>query len=165
MKHHQQYTDFLKSNKHANDRYLMVCSDCHDLHAYRQLEEGADYEYNLTDDQENPWSDLCMRCHELEVVQHSGHMSKCSSCHMPRTAKTGAGRMGVSLEVPTGQAGDVDSQYWNNDISSHVFDVITKEAVGVAGKQPGKAMPSSYTNACGSCHDLAAVPYSTPVSP
>ena len=31
-KPHQQYADFLKSKMYRNDRLLVACSDCHDMH-------------------------------------------------------------------------------------------------------------------------------------
>ena len=31
-KPHQQYSDFLKSKMYRNDRLLVTCSDCHDMH-------------------------------------------------------------------------------------------------------------------------------------
>jgi hypothetical protein len=34
-KPHQQYADFLKSKMYRNDRILVTCSDCHDMHGNR----------------------------------------------------------------------------------------------------------------------------------
>ncbi len=40
-KPHQQYADFLKSKMYRNDRVLVACSDCHDLHGGKPYPAGA----------------------------------------------------------------------------------------------------------------------------
>jgi hypothetical protein len=70
----------------------------------------------------------------------------CVDCHMTKTMQTGAG-------LGKGIAGGGGGNYWMNDITSHLFDVprITNKAI--KGVEPGKAMPSPYTNSCGAeCH-------------
>ena len=57
------------------------------------------------------------------------------------------------MEPPTGTDADATTAYYENDISSHVFDVPRKNNVGVAGVSPIKAMPIPYTQQCGTCHD------------
>ena len=65
---------------------------------------------------------------------------------MPKTAKTGSCQPGV--------VGATNGQFWQNDISSHVFDVPGKASA--LKVDPATAaiikMPSAFTNACGSCH-------------
>jgi predicted CXXCH cytochrome family protein len=145
--HHQQYTDLIKSSKYKNDSYLVTCSDCHDLHrktsSPRQLRAAA--------------QDLCVGCHTAAtgpgtavgtLTEHSTaqigypHASvatlSCADCHMPKTAKTGSGEPGLLRDA---------KQYWQNDISSHLFDMPRKAAAATTG------MPVAYSNACGSCHN------------
>lgn len=170
-KHHQQYADFIKSKKYRNDRELVVCSDCHDSHAYRSQQGLPEFPHNLRADPADPNSALCMKCHNLDPATHmtektgsahAGTQTRCSDCHMPRTARTGPGRFGLLLGTPTGAATDADLVYWMNDVSSHVFDFVKKTRVGVAGKQPGKAMPAPYTNRCGTCHVASTLQYLQP---
>ena len=143
--HHQQYTDFIRSGLYKNATELLTCSRCHDPHRPtanpRQLR--ADPASNTA---------LCGSCHAAQaadLVQHLTAQSvpsasamasaRCVDCHMPKTAKTGAGE-------PSGIVGDSAKVYWWNDVSSHVFDVPMK-AASIA-----TAMPSAYTNPCGGCH-------------
>jgi hypothetical protein len=72
---------------------------------------------------------------------------------MNKTAKTGSGEFGFLLSAPTGTAADSTETYFENDITSHVFDVPGKTNVGVAGVVPQSAMPIPYTQACATCHD------------
>jgi hypothetical protein len=74
-------------------------------------------------------------------------------CHMNKTAKTGAGKYGYQLSNPTGTSADSSEIYFENDITSHVFDVPRKSNVGVEGVLPESAMPIPYTKSCGTCHD------------
>jgi predicted CXXCH cytochrome family protein len=142
--HHQQYSDFIRSGMYKNGSLLMTCSSCHDPHArdnVRQLRQ---------DPTDNAAS--CGSCHVAQANGLSAHLvdklglsqaladnkaaiAKCTQCHMPKTAKTGAGRPGIS-------------GHWDNDISSHIFDVPRKSDSSLAGTN----MATGYTNACGACH-------------
>ena len=158
---HQQYTDFLKSKHYRNTRQLVVCSDCHDVHA----KKGAlEFVHNLKGDPANPVGELCMKCHAMEytehmqkhtAAQHMGLNTKCSDCHMAKTAKSGAGSAGIpTTAIYTALSANVNNSYLTGDLSSHVFDVVHKSSPGVAGVSPGLAMPAPYTNKCGFCHDV-----------
>ena len=158
--HRAQYSTWLKSKHARNSRQLVTCYDCHDNHA------DTNFERFLLDDPNDPNSTLCMSCHATDVASHmlektgsvmNGASQTCISCHMQRTAQSGAGQPGLVLGAPTGTASDVNLYYWRNDISSHVMDVPTK--FSAAGVSPGTAMPVPYTNACGTCHDASKLQY------
>ena len=160
--HHQQYSELIRTGKHRNDRILVVCFDCHDVHG------DTTYEHMLRDDPTDPNSTLCQNCHALDPSAHmlqqtgsvmGGQTTACVDCHMARTAKTGAGNYGFLLGAPTGLAADANIVYWENDIATHLFDVPDKFCPGVAGVTPGSAMPIPYTNACGICHDCSMIQY------
>jgi hypothetical protein len=164
IKHHQHYADLLKSDHYRNDRELVTCSNCHDLHAKRTLAGEAEHPHQLTESATALDDPLCMKCHAIDKAAHmlvrtgsthAGTQTNCIACHMPRTAKTGAGIPGLSFEG--GAAKDSTNSYWNNDISAHTFLFIPKSAVGVTGVAPGSAMPAPYTNACGTCHDPSSL--------
>ena len=165
-KPHQQYADFLKSKMYRNDRLLVTCSDCHDMHGNspnpRWLVHSAD----------DPASPLCQRCHKVEVLSHmetrlnarmKGLQTRCIDCHMPGTANTGgvAGDFGRMLETPpyASAAAEEQQAYWQGPLKSHVFDVPRKTNVGVDGVVPGRAMPIPYTSACGTCHAVKELPF------
>jgi hypothetical protein len=157
--HHQQYPDFVKSDHYRNDSRLLVCADCHDMHG------GTDHERALVADPHEPESPLCMSCHGGQIgstaehtqallgVAHGAAVASCVDCHMNKTAKTGAGKYGYQLSNPTGTSADSSEIYFENDITSHVFDVPRKSNVGVEGVLPESAMPIPYTKSCGTCHD------------
>jgi len=158
--HHQQYPDFVKSSHYRNDSRLVVCSDCHDMHG------GTGFPRALVADPNAPDSELCMGCHgeiggtmahTLAMVgaAHGPAVARCVDCHMNKTAKTGSGHYGFLLSAPTGEATDVTETYFENDVSSHVFDVPGKSNAGVAGVTPASAMPIPYTQGCSNCHDPA----------
>ncbi len=164
--HHQHGPDFMKSVHYRNPYELLTCFDCHDMHG------ATGYRYGLIADPDAPDQPLCQTCHEPNLgdsVAHTEAMTgqahgkaatTCILCHMPRSAKTGAGGYGILLDTPTGTSTDPDITYFENDISSHVFDVPLKTNVGVAGVTPGSAMPIPYTNNCGTCHDASNLQYS-----
>ena len=165
-KPHQQYSDFLKSTMYRNDRLLVTCSDCHDLHG------GTPYSRWLLDDPNDSSSPLCQRCHVVDVLAHmetklnakmKGHLTRCIDCHMPGTAITGgiAGNFGRMIKTPpyANAAEEEKNAYWEGPINSHVFDVPLKTNVGVDGVPPGRAMPIPYTGACGTCHMVSELPF------
>jgi len=157
--HHQQYPDWVKSAHYRNEKQLLTCFDCHDMHG------GTGHERALVADPHEPDTQLCMNCHGATIVstaQHTLNMvgvthgaatASCIDCHMNKTSKSGSGGYGFLLSPPTGTATDVTETYFDNDISSHVFDVPGKTNVGVQGVVPASAMPIPYTQACATCHD------------
>lgn len=165
-KPHQQYSDFLKSKLYRNDRILVTCSDCHDLHG------GTPYARALIHDANDPASPLCQRCHTVDVLSHmetklnskmKGTQTRCIDCHMPGTANTGgiAGDYGRMIRTPpyTNSQDEENNAYWQGPLKSHVFDVPRKTNVGVDGVAPGRAMPIPYTAACGTCHVVNELPF------
>ena len=164
---HQQYSDFLKSTMYRNDRLLVTCSDCHDLHGGTPY-----YSRFLIDDPDDSSSPLCQRCHVVDVLSHmetklnakmKGHQTRCIDCHMPGTAIAGgiAGNFGRMIKTPpyANAAEEENNAYWEGPINSHVFDVPLKTNIGVDGVSPGRAMPIPYTGACGTCHIVNELPF------
>jgi hypothetical protein len=164
-KPHQQYADFLKSRLYRNDRLLVTCSDCHDLH-------GGPFTRFLVHDPDDASSPLCQRCHAVNVLTHmetklnakmKGQLTRCIDCHMPGTANTGgvAGEFGRMIRTPphANAREEEDNAYWQGTLRSHVFDVPLKTNVAVAGVSPGRAMPIPYTAACGTCHVVSELPF------
>jgi hypothetical protein len=165
-KPHQQYSDFLKSKMYRNDRILVACSDCHNLHG------GTPYARSVIHDANDPTSPLCQRCHTVDVLSHmetklnarmKGLQTRCIDCHMPGTANTGgiAGDYGRMIATPpyTNALAEENNAYWQGPLKSHVFDVPRKTNVGVDGVAPGRAMPIPYTAACGTCHVVNELPF------
>ena len=165
-KPHQQYSDFIKSKMYRNDRLLVTCADCHDMHG------GTPYERSLIHDPDDSNSPLCQRCHSVDLLSHmeaelnakmKGHQTRCIDCHMPGTANTGgiAGSFGRMIETPP-YADATDEQNnasWEVPLNSHVFDVPLKTNIGVRGLPPGRAMPIPYTGSCGTCHVVNELPF------
>jgi hypothetical protein len=165
-KPHQQYADFLKSKMYRNDRVLVACSDCHDMHG------GTPYPRALIHDSNDAGSPLCQRCHKVDVLSHmdsklnakmKGLQTRCIDCHMPGTANTGgiAGDFGRMIKLPpyASAQDEENSAYWQGPLKSHVFDVPLKTNVAVDGVAPGRAMPIPYTSACGTCHMVNELPF------
>jgi hypothetical protein len=161
----KNYPDWLSSKHALNQRRLVSCDDCHDLHLKEEHPRLLRYSPEEAD------SPLCQRCHSKEIIEHSkdktgdemtGSTNECIECHMPKTALEGAGRPGMVLGALTGASTDANLVYWQNDVPSHVFDVPTKFSVGVAGVTPGSAMPIPYTSSCGTCHDVSMLKYPAP---
>jgi hypothetical protein len=165
-KPHQQYSDFLKSKMYRNDRLLVTCSDCHDLHG------NAPYTRFLLHDPDDSASPLCQRCHAVDVLSHmetklnskmKGQLTRCIDCHMPGTANTGgvSGSFGRMLRMPpyTNAQDEENNVYWEGPLKSHVFDVPLKTNIAVDGVPPGRAMPVPYTAACGTCHLVNELPF------
>lgn len=163
--HRAQYSTYLKSRHARNERQMLACDDCHDSHA------DSTFTRFLVDDPKDPDSRLCQRCHAIDVATHStaqtgdvmlGSAMACIDCHMPRTARNGAGRPGQVLAIPKGNATDVNVYYWENDVVSHAMVVPRK--FSAAGVAPGLAMPVPYTNSCGTCHDASKLQFQQPQS-
>ncbi|MDA1369534.1 MAG: hypothetical protein O2971_02065 [Proteobacteria bacterium] len=165
-KPHQQYADFIKSKMHRNDRLLVTCSDCHDLHG------GTPNSRWLLHNQNDSSSPLCQRCHTVDINDHmqtklgatmKGHLTRCIDCHMAPTANTGgiAGAYGRMIKTPpyADAAEEARNAYWEGPMRSHVFDVPFKTNVMVRGVLPGQAMPIPYTNSCGTCHEVDELPF------
>ncbi len=165
-KPHQQYSDFLKSKMHRNDRLLVTCSDCHNLHG-----DTSNFRWLLYD-QNDPNSPLCQRCHEVDINDHmqtklgatmKGHLTRCIDCHMAPTVNTGgiAGSYGRMIHPPpyANAQEEQKNAYWEGPMRSHVFDVPFKTNVMVRGVEPGQAMPIPYTNSCGTCHVVEELPF------
>ena len=165
-KPHQQYADFLKSKMYRNTRLLVSCADCHDMHG------GTAYRRFLVGDPDSSASQLCQRCHPVEVLSHmdsklnakmKGQQTRCIDCHMPGTANTGgiAGDFGRMIKTPpyANALEEEANAYWESPLKSHVFDVPLKTNVGVDGLPPGRAMPVPYTAACGTCHIVNELPF------
>ena len=163
---HQQYSDFLKSTMYRNDRLLVTCSDCHDLHG------DTPYPRWLIHDADDAASPLCQRCHAIDVLSHmetklnskmKGEQTRCIDCHMPGTANGGgtAGDFGRMIRTPpyADAADEANNAYWESSANSHVFDVPLKTNVAVHGVAPGRAMPVPYTAACGTCHEVDELPF------
>jgi predicted CXXCH cytochrome family protein len=147
--HHQQYTDFIQSGKYRNGTKLMTCSSCHDLHApgtgRHQLSGATD-------------GTLCVGCHD-DVVIADHQTAKvgttmgtitCIQCHNTKTAGSGAGSNQTAAEGFTGASGAL---YLHGDITSHRFDVPTKDkAVAQKMPVPYTAPKLDNTAKCGLCH-------------
>lgn len=148
--HHQQGTDLVRSKHYINDRQILNCADCHDPHGKTGLKNQV--RAAVRDGKDS----LCATCHKVDMKEHTAktvgepHTRKiaCVDCHMTKTMQTGAG-LGEGIEGKGGK------KYWMNDITSHLFDVPRITNKGVKGVEPGKAMPTPYTNACGTCHEPA----------
>ncbi|MGH8611270.1 MAG: cytochrome c3 family protein [Gammaproteobacteria bacterium] len=164
---HQQYSDFLKSGMYRNDRQMVTCADCHNMHG------NTPYRRWLLHDPDDPKSQLCQRCHEVPILAHMEQKlnskmkglagTSCLSCHMPGTMVTSgdAGHYGRMIKAPPYNDAQEETRYayWEGHINSHVFDVPRKTNVGVWGVEPGKAMPIPYTASCGTCHDVSELPH------
>jgi hypothetical protein len=179
------YSNFLLSKHYRNSRQLLACDDCHDSMG-DVAPDGNTYRYFLKGDPNDSttMSSLCMKCHAIDVSSHvsaktgsamMGESMKCIDCHMARTGKGGAGRPGLLLGTPTGVSTDANIVYWENDQSSHIWEVPRKFDPGVAGQLPGglptssppairEAMPIPYTNSCGTCHDASKLQFQAPGS-
>ena len=152
--HHQQAPDFLKSAHYRNEYHLVTCASCHDLHGNTGEKRALTADPDVVD------TALCTSCHNtyLSGGDTSGHTlamvgydhgvahnanASCVDCHMARMAKTGAG-------VESKRT--IDGYYYENDITSHVFDVPNKTTL--TGVAPSSAMPIPYTSACATCHNV-----------
>ncbi|MBM4064770.1 MAG: hypothetical protein FJ266_03895 [Planctomycetes bacterium] len=152
QKHRQQYQDFVGSYHYNN--VGLKCFTCHEPHG-----SGVSGAPQLLRESDN--NKLCINCHdgltktmekdgELQN-KHAKHLysssnvggSLCTGCHMLKTAKSAV----------------------DNDISSHVFDIIkpyTSKAMSDANTAAGKTnSPSTViTNSCYDCHSDEDTDYS-----
>lgn len=143
-KHHQQYQDLTKSRHYNNVGH--TCYTCHEPH-----DKGISGTPQLIESSNN--NKLCVECHTdltktikkngKRYNKHANHPYKisdvggslCTGCHMPKTAKSGV----------------------DNDISSHVFDIIEPEtSKAMADYNTTKGIPNNpgtvITNSCYGCH-------------
>lgn len=166
---HQEYADFYKSKMYKNERLLVACTDCHDIHG------GTPYRRLLIHDPDDPTSPLCQRCHTKEVLSHmetklgakmkGEAQTRCIDCHMPGTVIVASGMGAVNygrfIKTPPYKDAkeEAENAYWEGFIKSHTFKVPFKTNVGVRGVTPGEAMPIPYTNSCGTCHVVKELPY------
>ncbi|MGR3220440.1 MAG: cytochrome c3 family protein [Candidatus Anammoxibacter sp.] len=139
-KHHQQAIDYTKSGHFLN--VGLTCFDCHSPH-------GTKFEAQLR--LNNDDNSLCLSCHTGKGKMgkdgvtnvHTKHpwdpegskASRCSGCHMPKTAKTAV----------------------YTDIHSHVFDIIEPPvSLAMAEKNDVEGVENGAStvvmNACFSCH-------------
>ena len=74
-------------------------------------------------------------------------VGRCSSCHMPRTGKSGGWLNGVD--------GSGKSALVGGDEGSHVFDIIWPGESSALKKPSGGVDTDIMPNSCGSCHEAA----------
>ncbi|MCC6747719.1 MAG: hypothetical protein IT371_08690 [Deltaproteobacteria bacterium] len=160
VKHHQQASDFMKTKKYRNQKQLLACSSCHDPHGV--TEEPHQLDGKL--DSVSAGKGQCLSCHDATFTagatvgeRMQAHWAsykvsntamgdiRCTDCHMPLTAKSGAGRAQAAIAGVT---------YYSGDISSHLFQVPLRTAIKPEGKG-AEMMPIPYTNKCGTCHTTA----------
>ncbi|WP_347273296.1 cytochrome c3 family protein [Candidatus Kuenenia sp.] len=143
-KHHQQYQDFIKS--HHYNYAGQKCYQCHEPHG-----KGNTGTPQLLKPSDN--NKICITCHDdfAETIEKDGEVqnrhakhefsssdpggSLCTGCHMPKTAKSAV----------------------NNDISSHVFDIIKPYASkAMADNNTANDIQNDsgtvITNSCAGCH-------------
>jgi hypothetical protein len=150
---HQQSSDYVKSPHYRNRTELVACSSCHSSHA----RGAAGWPRGTKPGEVAKPSTVCLSCHNANleaVAEHDRHRdvlaTACESCHMPRTARDGAGKPGLA-----GSVRGAEGRFWEGDLASHVFDVPMRANLGVVatGKTPTTAMPIPYTDGCGeACH-------------
>jgi predicted CXXCH cytochrome family protein len=146
---HQQYTDFIRSGMYRNGRMLMTCSSCHDAH-------GDDANPHML--RKAPADNsACTDCHSASAYTAArGHVERatgfihdgteerfftCTSCHMVRTAGSGAREPQLLDSLPRDA---VPYQYLHGDLASHRFDVTRRSEASL--------QPVAATLACGFCH-------------
>ena len=149
--HHQQYSDLIRSTMYKNDEQLVTCTSCHNPHS------RTAFERQLINDPTDNVASCGNSCHDAQTADLAAHLTDqaiplavnkaqtalCTDCHMYKTAKTGAGNPGLVIQ---------GVQYWENDITSHLFKVPDR-----SNANPPVSMPVPYTNECGICH-ISAVP-------
>ncbi|HEY3322189.1 MAG TPA: cytochrome c3 family protein [Planctomycetota bacterium] len=161
------YSNYLLSKHSRNTKRMVACDDCHDAMG------DSPFRYGLVGDPDDSQGGLCNQCHtDIDVTKHvpektgaamMGTGMKCINCHMERTGRGGAGRPGLLLGTPSGVSSDANLEYWEGDQSAHIWKPVPhKFNAGVAGQQPGLAMPIPYTNSCGTCHDASKLQFQAP---
>jgi len=145
-KHHQQYTDFIRSSMYRNGDELLTCSTCHDPH-------GTGTSDDLVSDAHVD-NTLCTGCHSEDQFTtvlthvstqtgfgHSGLDAQmlCIRCHMVGTAQSGAKHRGLNDTL-----GGTAVQYYQGDIASHTFGVPLRDLATSQATAP--------TQACATCH-------------
>ena len=161
----QQYSDFVKSKLYRNEKILVTCTDCHDIHG------GTPYRRLLSNNPDDAFSPLCQKCHPVDFIPHmenrfgakmKGKLTRCIDCHMPGTAiEEHGGTFGGFIKSPpyNSTVEEDKNVYWEGLINSHTFKVPFKNNPGIAGIDPGKAMFIPYTNKCGGCHFIYKLPF------
>lgn len=145
---HAQYSDFLRTSMARNGSVLMTCTSCHDAH-------GSDQN---THELKRAASDnsACTGCHSqapyLAVHDHVAKATNfihdatsdaelaCTTCHMVRTATSGAQIKALRDNIPSTPV----VQYFHGDIASHRFEVTPRSQYDT--------QPVAATLACGFCH-------------
>ncbi|NOY92885.1 MAG: hypothetical protein GXP55_17000 [Deltaproteobacteria bacterium] len=145
-KHHEQYTDFIRSPMYRNAEELMTCSSCHDPHG-----NGSPNDLVADAHIDNR---LCTGCHSgddfVGVLTHVqaqtgfahtglGDRMRCITCHMVGTAQSGAKHKGL-----LDNAGSPTIQYYQGDIASHSFEVPLRDLAA--------SQPAAVTQSCALCH-------------
>lgn len=156
--HHQQYSDFIRSSMYKNGRELMTCASCHDPHRRTEFLGQTHEARQLRNDPADNTTSCGNGCHDAQAGDLEAHLiaknivlaankaayALCGDCHLTKAAKTGAGKPGLVIN---------GTQYWENDVTSHLFQVPDAELANTAG------MPVPYTNAkCGNCHAVVGFP-------
>lgn len=151
--HHQQYSDLIRSGMYKNGVEIVTCASCHNPH------QRTEFERQLINDPTDNVASCGNGCHAADTADLEAHLiaqniplavnkapiALCTDCHMYKTAKTGAGNPGLEIQ---------GVQYWENDITSHLFKVPDRSLANAP-----TSMPVPYTNECGTCHAaLGAAP-------
>jgi predicted CXXCH cytochrome family protein len=145
---HAQYSDFLRTSMARNGSVLMTCTSCHDAHGSDQ--NAHELKRAANDDT------ACTGCHsQAQFLSPHNHVEKvttfvhdassgadlaCTTCHMVRTATSGAQLKALRDNIPSSPI----VQYYHGDIASHRFTVTPRSQYD--------AQPVAATLACGFCH-------------
>lgn len=145
---HAQYSDFIRSGMYRNGSTLMTCTSCHDAHG----SDAQPHELLRAPDDNT----ACTGCHSgKQYTAPRGHVDKatafvhdgtetasltCTSCHMVRTAASGARHPELLDKIPSLPG----VQYFHGDIASHRFAVPKRSSAAV--------QPVAATLKCGFCH-------------
>jgi predicted CXXCH cytochrome family protein len=146
--HHAQYSDFVRTTMYRNGSILMTCTSCHDAHG------GDRHAHELLRAPDD--NATCTGCHSaaqftaprehvtgVTGFAHDGSSEAeltCTSCHMVRTAVSGARRPALLDNIPASPA----VQYFHGDIASHRFAVTSRARYA--------EQPVAATLGCGFCH-------------